>query len=552
MNVHQSIQSLDYGINPLDPTETFLGIADLLSENPASTADGSFKQYQYVNLGGSDAQKFQYARVDDIYQLTCHPGPCSPPPLQAVGPTPLLPGGTNGGDFSWSPFQKLTGLWLGQSMADNPDPVIGYTRYAHVDANDQPFPLQATSLLSFNNPNAVNWLDTPFGPIETIDSTHSVLPTAYVAPPTGLVGSGVSNPPPAGSYSSDPLGPPIDFGQWTVSGGTITASYNPGTTGISGDGFLQRVIVVGGQTYIQTVVADDGATGDPNAAPFTGSGSGAALGFSDENFVKVGVTDPSQRGVSDRMHIEKQDLAYLTVPAALMPGDGGQFVYTSLLNTGWANGSPIAPVLQLNQHILVQDDKVNQLYNTSLDESFSMKAGATEADRDISMVSVVGTQENAQSTYPFNDPIVCGLLGGTVTGSNCVVAASGFNYPVVFRSNIKSGVFQTTTHTTGDPLLFDINGNPGQNIAWAPGDAVQATYVGALYQTPDIFGDQSISANAYTNLTTGQRAEYNYVSYGPYPLGAVVLPESYSAINTFGGLLTPPPPWSYVYPAPPP
>lgn len=556
MSMHQSIQSVDYSVNPLNPTEIFLGTAEILSQNPGITDDGSNKQYQYVKLGATDAQKFQYARVDLFYQPTCHPGPCVPSFLPAVGSTPLLPGGTNGGDFTWNAFNKLAAVWVGQSLTDAFEQATGYTHFAQTDHNDIPLPSKETALFTFDSPEAIHWLDNPFGPVETMAEVHSVTPTAFVAPPAALTGTGISNPPPAGSFSSTPLGPPVDYGQWAISGGNITVTYDPGAVAdVIGDGFMQRVITVGGERYIQTIVADTGATGDPNTAPFTGSGATAALGFQNESFVKIGVTDPAQQGVASKLHVEQQDLAYTSSPCSPycnLLSTGGQFTYTAMLNTGWANGSPIAPILQVSQRTLVPDDLVNPLNNTSMDQRFDMKVGSNASDRDISIVSAVGTKQNGLSIYPTNNAVLCGLYGGTVSGANCIVPASGFNNPIMFITKIQSGVFQITTQNLVDPLLFTIDAGDGEHIAWSPGDAVQATWVGGLYDTPDFLGSaHSISDTSYTNLTTGERARYNYVSYPPYPLGAVVLSEPYSALFTFGSLLIPPPPWSYTYPAPP-
>ena len=74
--------------------------------------------------------------------------------------------------------------------------------------------------------------------------------------------------------------------------------------------------------------------------------------------------------------------------------------------------------------------------------------------------------------------------------------------PIMFRTNIVEGVFQNTTHTLADDVLIP---STGGNIEWLPGEAVQATWVGAQYVTSDPAGVQTIGATSYTNLSTGDR-----------------------------------------------
>ena len=66
-------------------------------------------------------------------------------------------------------------------------------------------------------------------------------------------------------------------------------------------------------------------------------------------------------------------------------------------------------------------------------------------------------------------------------------------------------MFQTDTHTLADSPLLPSSGG---NIAWNPGDAVQATWVGGMYITSDPNAQTRISATSYTNLSTGDGVAY--------------------------------------------
>ena len=530
VNVDQEISTLDYS-QPLAPVVTFSTNADITSSNTSFETDQDINLYQYISLASAtglstDAQKFEYQELSGIYQLTSH---------TAGGPNPLLPGGTNGGDFSYTTGNKLDAVWVGEVVgSDDPSYTgvqFGYTEYTLADGNDNP--LAQTALFSLTNPQPVNWQQPPFccaqpvsqAPTTMLNVTNGgpvpITPTAIVAPPSLPTGNGeqaaVTGAPVAAA------GPPLGYDQWSVSGGTITPTTLPGSqANVTGNGLLQRFITVGGDEYIQTIVTDANVTGNPSAAPFTSG----ALGFYNESFVKVGVTDPSQQGIASNQHIESQDLSYINhAETSPLPGDGGQFINDAILSTGWARGaSPFAPTVQIHQENYTPDPNFND--TTSMIQNFNMLVGGGGADsnggdRDISITSYTGSGHDVVSgggsiplTFIVGGASGCTTLGGTVSGSNCILPTTdNITNPIAFQSNILSGVWQTGSNAAVPYNLLpndgEGNGRPTNSgtVAFAPGQGIQGTYVGGSYVTSDPAGNSVISSTTFTNLSTGASTE---------------------------------------------
>jgi hypothetical protein len=480
IDMTQAVSTLDYSANPLSPQEIFNTTIHVLSSDSAFQSNQNVDLTQKIFLGGSDSQSFKYKEVSGGYLTVGHTAGVD-------SPTPLLPGGTNGGDITWAAFfDKVSATYIGQDLTSNDpnvnDTLFGYTRYATQDGSLDTI-LSETHLSSLSDPNPVNWLNPPFGSAPTLAYNVHLSPTAVVAPPGSLAGTGEYYP--AGSGSSTPVGPPIGFNQWLASGGSITASC-PGCTDVAGavdaNGILQRFITVAGQQYIQTIVIANNATGDPNAAPFTAN----ALGFRQESFVKTGT---GEQGIAAQMHIERQNIAYQSTAATNpLPTDGGQFKYDVALNTGWANNSPLAPTVTVDQSVIVPDALVTT--TTSMDESFHLEAKTTNGvtiGRRVRLDSVMGAENSA---------------------------GNGFYNPIMFATAIVAGLYQDTTHTLLDPALLPSGGvdeagvSNGGNIPWSSGDTIQATWMGGRYSTSDPAGQQNIAVTSYVDQTTGDKTTY--------------------------------------------
>lgn len=495
VNIQQDVITLDYGPNPLVPQEVFSDVAEITSNADGFNTNIDVDLSQRVDMGLTDVQKFQYKVVAGIYQTTAHP---------PVGPSPLLPGGTNGGEITWTTGEKLAALWIGQSLVDDGGGLYGLTKYENLDQATK------TQLASFTDPEPVNWINPPFDAADTISAVDTYTPTDAVPAPNPLTATV-----PAGSPAVGPTTPvtlPVAYDSWSVSNGSFTTTpcgigVDCSTPTINSGGLLQRLVTVGGDQYIQTIVTDTNATGNPTLADFAVN----SLGFKSESFVKMG-----QNGVASNLHIAEQNLAYKTTPTSSpLPSTGGQFVYNALLKNGWANGGPLDPTMVVDQRNTVLD---NNYQNTaSMDSKFHMELGATPSDKIIDISAATGTFAVADI-----------IIGPPV---NINIPGSGFYAPIMFRSNIVQGAFQNNTHALSDPdLLPSISGD----IAWASADAIQATWVGGAYATPDPSGPSIIGLTSYTNLSTGDRT-YNASLVNPNP-------ESWAA--PFGA---PTPAWVSLY-----
>lgn len=119
---------------------------------------------------------------------------------------------------------------------------------------------------------------------------------------------------------------PIPFDGWALDTttkavtGTCVAAATSCATTMSGDYFLQRNVIVGGTTYIQTIVTD-------------------ATGFKDENFVRM---TPAGAAAANGI-AGKQSILDSTTTA------GTVFSSTAVLNTGWAGPAAGLNRIELNQ-----------------------------------------------------------------------------------------------------------------------------------------------------------------------------------------------------------
>lgn len=461
VTVHQDISTLDYSADPQNPEELMYTTADIISNANGFNTNRDVKISQMVKLSDAttDVQKFRYTVLDGFYQATCHNSSDSTcgNPYPEVGPTPLLPGGTNGGDTSWDPFSSVYGTWVGQSVDTGTGggaSSFGMTRYEGI-AQVPVYSDTTTTLVSQTDPEAINW-DYPFGPPESLFDIRPVTPTQTTAPatPAGSVPTGVA------ASGSNPASLPIGFDAWTVSNGIISADpcTGCGDAVVSEAGMFQRPITVGGVQYFQTIITGSNATGDPTAADFATN----SLAFKQENLVKA-----NSNGVASNLNIAD--------------ATSGKFEYSVLAKTGWAHGEPLDPTLEINQS--VASPATNPLLESSaMWDTFYLAQGETANDKIIDITHAVG-----QNTPNLSDLYIISV-------------------PIMFRTNIVRGAFQGTTHTLADADLLPSSGG---NIPWLPGQAIQATWLGAQYTTSDPFLEPTIiGTTAYTNLSTGDSTMY--------------------------------------------
>lgn len=460
----QEISQVDYSLDAGNPSEIFNTSAAITSDTVGFNNHLDIKITQWValpdeNEGG--AQGFQFEKLAGAYQPTVadEDGNVSLLGIFPLHDGPLLPGGSNGGNISWGNGEMISAVWIGQNLASS---TIGHTAYRNVDEGT------STVLTSLTKAEPVNWVVPPFTELEPLDAVRLVAPTAVVAPPVPLQAT-IANAAPSGDPTV-PVALPVDYDGWTVSGGVVTAAPCPVTATcdpatVNESGLFQRLITVDGAQYIHTVVTDADATGDPTVAEFQPD----SLAFKSETFVKRG-----EDGLAANMRIAERDLVYMAQPPAPgLPTSGGEFVYDVAQKTGWANGGPLDPTFTVTQRVTVPDQ--NHLHASSVDNVFHLAQGATDADRAMHMASVVGTR---------------------------AADGSGFYDPIMFHTSMVQGAFQDTTRILDpfDPLL---PGNGG-DIGWSPGDAIQATWIGGDYVTPDPAGRTIIGMTSYYNLSTGE------------------------------------------------
>ncbi len=138
-------------------------------------------------------------------------------------------------------------------------------------------------------------------------------------------------------------GPPIPYGQWSVSNGDISAQCTSGVecgAGLSGKGMLQREISGADQKYFQSIITNSNATGTPGT-----------LAFSSESFVRQGWASSSsvngdlltERGAADSGIALRQTLFEAGGPAT-----GGGMNLTTEVHTGWADDSS-TPTIAIEQ-----------------------------------------------------------------------------------------------------------------------------------------------------------------------------------------------------------
>ena len=145
------------------------------------------------------------------------------------------------------------------------------------------------------------------------------------------------------------------FDTWTATNGDISVPVNCASgyvceTLTTGDGFaqVQWVETATGDTFIQTVITDAGASGDSSDLP-----------YSDESFIMLGGTN----GISSRQHYFQDDTG--------VGGTGTIFENTTALNTGWAQTDPDTPDMDVTQELTVNPTDIGPGGDTAAGDEFA-------------------------------------------------------------------------------------------------------------------------------------------------------------------------------------
>lgn len=277
-------------------------------------------------------------------------------------------------------------------------------------------------------------------------------------------------------------GPPpgMTYGDFSVSGGNITMGTCPSGvtcgTAITGDGFLQRSLVVSGTTYYQTIVL-------PSGGVTATTGAISTLAFVDENFVQQGGTS----GIADQQ----------TLQSGGTTSDPTTFSASTTINSGWAQGA--GDVISLSQTVDDPGTGANDAFNVG----FSLTGDGTTATS-LNVTESVGLG----GTNPNPDRQKFDLRQLTATSASSETLSSSANN----------------------------NGNGG-TVTWVAGDIIQAVWMGQAVtatgtdqQSSGFLGYAVIPAGSttatqsisYTDQTTtgpsfGAPNDYDTVTFGTAP-----------------------------------
>ena len=275
------------------------------------------------------------------------------------------------------------------------------------------------------------------------------------------------------------------YDDWTVTDGVITSACPSGaicSDEVSGKGLLQREVVVAGESYFQTIVAEKTDTGSPTIIDFSDAG---LLSYFSESFVSK---NNGEEGLANKSRLATEDLVG-TAP--------NNMSIDTEIKSGWARGGPADPVFELRQSQLDVSG-----FLSSVSSDFTMKR--LEDDSRYMML---------------------------LTDAPALAGWGGIN----FATQIIEGGFQTTERVaTAGGLLAngDFGGVVDGDIAWSPGDTLQVSWGGYLY-FPYMSSPPTIHINtqSYRNLTTGDSSSASDVYQGQD--GTVIAvplnPESWAA-----------------------
>lgn len=229
-------------------------------------------------------------------------------------------------------------------------------------------------------------------------------------------------------------GPPgsISYGGFTAVNGTITAPCPTAATScgaaITGKGFFQRSIVVGGQTYFQTITGDT----DANVAS---AADISDLAFYDENFVQQG----GGSGIADSQSLF----------AAGTTANPGDFTASTAINSGWANTG--GDVITLSQGIDDTANGFNLGFTFTGDGTNATSLSVTQSiNLDGTDKQVFDLRQQVATSDDTSDPLpdVAGSTIGWLTGEIIQAVWMGQKVTVTDAGDVQSSGFQSYTNVT--------------------------------------------------------------------------------------------------------
>ena len=243
----------------------------------------------------------------------------------------------------------------------------------------------------------------------------------------------------------------LTFDSWSVTSGAISYTCPATvtcTTLVTGEGFLQQEYNDGTNSYIQTIITDATATGNPTAGNLT---------YSDESFVRATGTSA---GIVGKQTITDNTTAGFT------------FTSSSELYTGWGvSESGGAPNLNISQGFT--DTGVSPVYGDEFSSNFNLKVNlatdGTQTGKSMTIGQVVemgdGSAANTQDIQRF---IVEQRAGDLQTQAN-----TGFK---LGSTSFDTGTSAPINGTAGSAATGIADPNVG--ATWKAGDDVMLVWLG--------------------------------------------------------------------------
>jgi hypothetical protein len=258
--------------------------------------------------------------------------------------------------------------------------------------------------------------------------------------------------------------PPISYGQYTATAGTITTNACPSgfTCGaaITGDGFLQRQVTetATGNAYFQTIILDKGSTVADGTILTNAT-------FADESFVLQG----GGTGIADSSHV-------LAVPA-VGAADQSTFTGDTAINVGWAKG--------VSENLIAVDQNIDDPGKASM--LFNLTDNSTD---------------NSNPIITLNETVYMPPSSGPATGDK----------QVFFLKQLQAA-------SAGTTVALPTGATPATTVSYSTGDIIQAMWLGQQVTGgttggAQMFGTQSYTVNPTTTATSVSYSDQTAV--GPF------------------------------------
>ncbi|MBI5450067.1 MAG: hypothetical protein HY940_01795 [Gammaproteobacteria bacterium] len=275
---------------------------------------------------------------------------------------------------------------------------------------------------------------------------------------------------------------PTTYGGWTVSKGTITAPCPAGilscSISVADNGFLQRILTLsGGARYIQRIVTEPGANGDPNQADF----SADSLAFTMEDFVQM-----NRDLTASVLNLDKNVSTRFSLAESTFSGSAElRFTYAVRLDNGpqFDSGPAVSnsrPPMWVDSTTTVREIDWSTL-SSPVEKIFSS-----------------ATIRSNSSGFPLTSPTTFGRAEHVFDQRLNLGGADSQQ----FSHHLLGGRAQTTSHALSAADILP-GGSNGGDLAWAVNDTISATWIGQT-MTDVYLPDGAATTFGYTGYYKGE------------------------------------------------